>query len=148
MSGAFGSTFLRSAKLPYFEEKDDNYHVVRDVLYHYWLAWCRIVNHKNTISVESFGAQFKELIPALDANGRVQRSRNGAIVSLVEGGRQSTGDREYFHKLPALELCRALWDNIYEGRYSWESDEKLPEAQRWEKIDVAEWIKRKRNIAS
>ena len=32
---------LRSAKLPYFKEKDDNYHVVRDVLYHYWLAWCQ-----------------------------------------------------------------------------------------------------------
>ena len=45
---------LRSARLPYFEEKDDKYHVVRDVLYHYWLAWCRIVHHKNTISPESF----------------------------------------------------------------------------------------------
>ena len=139
---------LRSAKLPYFEEKDDNYHVVRDVLYHYWLAWCRTVNHKNTLSIETFGSQFKELIPALDVNGKVQRGRNGGVISLVEGGRQSTGDREYFHKIPTMELCRQLWDNKFEALHSWEGDEKPagPEAQKWEKIDVSEWIKRKRNI--
>ena len=139
---------LRSAKLPYFHEENDNYHVVRDVLYHYWLAWCRTVNHKNTISVESFGAQFKELIPALDANGKVQRGRNGAVISLVEGGRQSKGDREYFHKIPTLELCRQLWDNKFEGQYDWGRDEKPVgnEAPKWEQIDVTEWIKRKRNV--
>jgi hypothetical protein len=70
---------LRSAKLPYFEEKNDNFHVLVDDLYHYWLAWCRTVNHKNIISIESFGIQFKELIPALDVNGKVQRGRNGAM---------------------------------------------------------------------
>ena len=52
---------LRGAKLPFFEEKDDNYHVLRDDLYDYYLIWCRSVNHKNTLSKETFGAQFKEL---------------------------------------------------------------------------------------
>ena len=77
---------LRGAKLPFFEEKDDNYHVLRDDLYDYYLIWCRSVNHKNTLSKETFGAQFKELIPALDVNGRVQRDRNGAVVNLVGSG--------------------------------------------------------------
>jgi hypothetical protein len=139
---------LRSAKLPYFHKEDDNYHVVRDVMYHYWLAWCRMVNHKNQLSPETFGAQFKELIPALDANGKVQRGRNGAVVSLVLGGRQSTGDREYFHKIPTVELCRQLWEIIYEARYSWEDtkDDKGQDVEGWEKFDVSEWVKRRRNI--
>ena len=139
---------LRSAKLPYFHKEDDNYHVVRDVMYHYWLAWCRMVNHKNQLSPETFGAQFKELIPALDANGKVQRGRNGAVVSLVLGGRQSTGDREYFHKIPTVELCRQLWEIMYEARYSWEDtkDDKDQDVEGWEKFDVSEWVKRRRNI--
>ena len=146
----FSSMYLRSAKLPYFHEENDNYHVVRDVMYHYWLAWCRMVNHKNQLSPETFGTQFKELIPALDANGKVQRGRNGAVVSLVLGGRQSTGDREYFHIIPTLELCRALWDNTYEAHYSWEDakrkDDKGQDVEGWEKFDVSEWVKRRRNI--
>jgi Poxvirus D5 protein-like len=144
----FWFSVLRSAKLPYFHAENDNYHVIRDVLYHYWLAWCRTVNHKNTITFESFGTQFKELIPALDVNGKVQKGRNGAVVSLVEGGRQSSGDREYFHKIPTLELCRQLWDNKYEAHHNWEGDEKPTEneVQKWEQIDVSDWIKRKRNI--
>ena len=139
---------LRSLKLPYFEEKDDNYHVLRETLYHYWLAWCRTVNHKNTISLESFGAQFKELIPALDANGKVQRGRNGAVVSLVESGRQSTGDRDYFHIIPTSELCRALWDNMFDAHHNWgdTGKETADDVPLWEKIDLTEWIKKKRDI--
>jgi hypothetical protein len=133
---------LRSAKLPYFEEKNDNFHVLVDDLYHYWLAWCRTVNHKNLISIESFGIQFKELIPALDVNGKVQRGRNGAIVNLVERGRQSTGDRDYFHKIPALDICRSLWDNSWDALYSWEPSDK------WEKLNLPEWIHGKRSIMS
>ena len=131
---------LRSAKLPYFEKADDNCHVLRDELYTYWLAWCRTVNHKNTISLESFGSQFKELIPELDDNGKVQRGRNGVIASLVEGGRQSTGDRDYFHKIPTLELCRQLWDNMFEAQYDW------GDTKEWEKLVLEEWLRKKKNI--
>ena len=131
---------IRSAKLPYFEMKDDNYHVLRDDLFHYWLAWCRTVNHKNTLSIETFGSQFKELIPALDLNGKVQRGRNGAIVSLIESGRRSTGDRNYFHKIPSMALCRNLWDNAWDGRFNWEG------AKEWEKLNLDEWLRRKRSI--
>jgi hypothetical protein len=131
---------LRSAKLPYFEEKDDDYHVLRDDLYGYWLAWCRSVNHKNTLSIETFGSQFKELIPALDANGKTQRGRNGVIMNLVGAGRHTTGDREYFHKIPTLDLCRALWDNAWEAHYVWE------DVQKWEKLDLDVWLNKRRNI--
>jgi Family of unknown function (DUF5906) len=131
---------LRSAKLPYFEEKDDNYHVLRDDLYGYWLAWCRTVNHKNQLSPETFGSQFKELIPALDVNGKVQRGSNGAVVNLVGSGRQSTGDREYFHKIPILDLCRALWDNTWEAHYTWEN------TNGWDKLDLDVWLNKRRNI--
>jgi Family of unknown function (DUF5906)/Poxvirus D5 protein-like len=139
---------LRSFKLPYFEEKDGNYHVLVDDLYDYYLAWCRTVNHKNTLSKETFGSQFKELIPALDVNGKVQKGPNGAVVSLVERGRQSTGDRDYFHKIPILDLCRQLWDNMYEARHNWERDIELKEGeeQKWERLKLDEWIHKRRNI--
>jgi hypothetical protein len=131
---------LRSARLPYFEDKDGNHHVLRDELYTYWLVWCRTVNHKNTLSPETFGSQFKELIPALDVNGRVQRRPNGSIVSLVEGGRQSTGDRDYFHKIPTLALCRGLWDNIWDAQYNW------GDTKEWEKLNIEEWLRKKKSI--
>lgn len=78
----------------------------------------------------------------------MRRSRNGVVINLLGSGRQSTGDREYFHKIPTLDLCRQLWDNNFEAHHSWDSDEKPAgdEEQKWEKIDVSEWIKRKRNI--
>ena len=131
---------LRSAKLPYFEEKNDNYHVLRDDLYGYWLIWCRSVNHKNMLSLQTFGSQFKELIPALDENGKVQRGRNGVIINLVEQGRQSTGDRDYFHMLPSLDLCRALWDHSWEAVYDWE------ETKSWEKLNLDVWLNKRRNV--
>jgi Family of unknown function (DUF5906) len=139
---------LRSAQLPYFDEKEDNYHVLVDDLYDYFLAWCRTVNQKNTLSKETFGSQFKELIPALDANGKVQRGRNGAVVSLVDRGRQSSGDRDYFHKVPTLALCRALWDNVWEAHYNWWKDAELKEneEQKWDKLKLDEWIHKRRNI--
>jgi len=139
---------LRSAKLPYFEEKDDNYHVMVDDLFDHYQIWCRTINHRNTLTKETLGAAFKELIPALDANGRVQRGRNGAVVSLVERGRQSTGNRDYFHKVPILDLCRALWDNVWEARYNWWKDAELKENehQKWEKLNLDEWINKRRSI--
>jgi hypothetical protein len=82
----------------------------------------------------------------VDISGRMQKGRNGVILNLVGSGRQSTGDREYFHKIPTLALCRALWDNIYEAHHSWELDDKLKENedQKWEKFDVDNLIWRKR----
>jgi hypothetical protein len=63
----------------------------------------------------------------------VQKGRNGAVVSLVERGRQSSGEREYFHKAPMLRLCRSLWDNMFEAHYNWERDSELKENedQKW-----------------
>jgi hypothetical protein len=131
---------LRGAKLPYFEEKGGNYHVLKDDLFGYWLIWCRTVGHKNTFEKDSFGSVFKEFIPALDDNGRVARHRNGAIISVVEQGRQSTGDREYFHKIPEMDLCRALWDKSWDAQYEWDDTTK------WEKLDLAVWLNKRRDI--
>jgi hypothetical protein len=117
-----------------------NYHVLKDDLFGYWLIWCRTVGHKNTFEKDSFGSVFKEFIPALDDNGRVARHRNGAIFSLVEQGRQSTGDREYFHRIPEMDLCRALWDKSWDAQYEWDDTTK------WEKLDLAVWLNKRRDI--
>jgi hypothetical protein len=76
----------------------------------------------------------------LDVNGKVQRGSNGAVVNLVGSGRQSTGDREYFHKIPILDLCRALWDNTWEAHYTWEN------TNGWDKLDLDVWLNKRLNI--
>ena len=89
-----------------------------------------------------------EVIPALDVNGRVQRDRNGAVVNLVGSGRQSSGDRDYFHKIPTLDLCRSLWDNMFEAHHNWgdTGKEKEDDEPKWEKIKLDEWIHKRRIV--
>lgn len=82
---------------------------------------------KRTIpSDDAFGIQFKALFPKI-VNGRVEKSKNGRVVSLLDKivGSSTSGDsrNRRYYAIPKLSTSRACIDFVTGRKSEWEDNE-------------------------
>jgi hypothetical protein len=114
---------LVSGQLPFVNQNDNGYMVVKEKLYQDFVDAQKRINDKHRCDPRSFGMQFAALIPKLD-NGKIQYYPNGKVISMIKHTDKYNAGKERLnvYTIPKLDVCRALMDFRLKSKYNWGDD--------------------------